>query len=62
MSVYCVLYIILVVGDIVLNKVDLKRAGRYGKYYEKYYSSYYGNGSGDGETKQENAEAEDEKR
>lgn len=46
----------------VLNKVDLKRAGRYGKYYEKYYSSYYGNGSGDGETKQENAEAEDEKR
>ena len=28
---------------VVLNKVNLKRAGYYGKYYGKYYGEYYAN-------------------
>ena len=27
----------------VLNKVDLRENGYYGKYYGKYYGEYYGN-------------------
>lgn len=27
---------------VILNKVNLRNRGRYGKYYEKYYGKYYG--------------------
>ena len=48
----------------VLNKVDLKRAGRYGKYYEKYYYSYYGSAADEGEnlSEPETAAAEETKK
>ncbi len=32
---------------VILNKVQLKKNGYYGKYYGKYYGRYYGNEEGD---------------
>ena len=45
----------------VLNKVDFKRAGRYGKYYEKYYYSYYASTEEEGEPLPEPGTAEETK-
>ena len=45
----------------VLNKVDLKRAGRYGKYYEKYYYSYYASTEEEGDPLPEPGTAEETK-